>query len=103
MDNWIDLSNIPQVNKHGQMGFDWENSIDCICNFCCENVLGQLKIIEYDVKKHILSVLYNNNLKYIDIASFKKAHLRTLIGKRTKDFKVDIGETFFDNKRNDYF
>lgn len=100
MNNWIDLSEIPQTKKYGKVGYNWENSIGCICNFNCEDTLGELKIVEYDVKKHKLSVLYNNNLKYIDIGSFKSANLRTLIGKRTKDFKVNIGETFVDDKRN---
>lgn len=100
MENWIDLSNIPQAKKHGRIGYDWEKSIECICSFSCEGIQGQLKIVEYDVKKHRLSVLYNNNLRFIDIGSFKKAHLRTVIGKRTKDFKINIGETFADDKRN---
>lgn len=100
MNNWIDLSNVPQTKKHGRVGYNWEKSIGCICNFSCEGVLGQLKIVEYDVKKHKFTILYNGGLNYIDMDSFKNARLRTVIGKRTKDFKVNIGEVFIDDKRN---
>lgn len=100
MENWIDLSGIPKAKKHGQVGYDWENSIGCSCDFGCQDILGQLKIVDYDVKKHVITVSYNDNLKRIDIGSFKKAQLRSVVGKRTKDFKVNIGETFTNNKRN---
>ena len=100
MENWIDLSGIPKAKKHGQVGYDWENSIGCSCDFGCQDILGQLKIVDYDVKKRVITVSYNDNLKRIDIGSFKKAQLRSVIGKRTKDFKVNIGETFTNNKRN---
>lgn len=100
MENWIDLSGIPKAKKHGQVGYDWENSIGCSCDFGCQDILGQLKIVDYDVKKRVITVSYNDNLKRIDIGSFKKAQLRSVIGKRTKDFKVNIGETFINNKRN---
>lgn len=100
MENWIDLSGIPKAKKHGQVGYDWENSIGCSCDFGCQDILGQLKIVDYDVKKRVITVSYNDNLKRIDIGSFKKAQLRSVIGKRTKDFKVNIGETFTDDKRN---
>lgn len=100
MENWIDLSGIPKAKKHGQVGYDWENSIGCSCDFGCQDILGQLKIVDYDVKKRVITVSYNDNLKRIDIGSFKKAQLRSVVGKRTKDFKVNIGETFTNNKRN---
>lgn len=100
MSNWIDLSNIPRTKKHGRIVYDWENSIGCECCFECQGVNGKLKINNYDVKTHKFTIDYKNILNTIDMDSFKNARLRTIIGLRTKNFKVEIGENFKDDNRD---
>lgn len=100
MDNWIDLSGIPQKDFSNKKVYDWKKSIGILCKFTCDNISGCLKIIGYDAKTHLLSVLYNDKIKTIKTDEFRLGKIRTLIGIRTNNFKIEIGEDFVDEHRH---
>ena len=100
MNNWIDLSNVPQRDFGNKKVYDWIKSVGVECKFSCENVLGNLKIVGYEPKTHFLSILYNNEVKPIKTDDFRVGKIRTLIGLRTNKFRVEVGDTFVDDHRN---
>lgn len=100
MNSWIDLSKIPQYYLKDKRVYDWKNSIGISCDFICEGITGVLIIVDYDSKKHKLSILYNNEVKQIDTDTFKAGRIMKLIGIRNDDFKVDVGTNFTDKNRN---
>ena len=100
MDSWMDLNNIPKKHFGNKEVYDWKKSIGIICNFICDGRFGNLEIVGYDAKNHLLSVLYNNVIKTIKTGDFKVGKIRTLIGLRTNDFRVEIGESFIDEHRH---
>ena len=65
MENWIDLNSIPQRDFGSKKVYDWKNAIGFVCKFNCNNISGFLEIVGYDSKTHLLSVLYNNEIKTI--------------------------------------
>ena len=100
MDNWIDLSNVPQRDFGNTKVYDWKNSIDVVCSFSCNNTSGLLKIVGYNAKEHLLSILYNNEKKTIKTDEFRVGKIRTLIGIRSNKYKINIGDSFVDEHRN---
>ena len=82
MNSWIDLSKIPQYYLKDKRVYDWKNSIGISCDFICEGITGVLIIVDYDSKKHKLSILYNNEVKQIDTDTFKAGRIMKLIGIR---------------------
>jgi predicted RNA-binding Zn-ribbon protein involved in translation (DUF1610 family) len=78
----------------------WNASIGYQVYFIHENIEGWLKIINYDVKTRKLTIDYNNELFYIFYGDFCKGGLCAILGIVTVDFKIEIGQTFKDDKRD---
>lgn len=90
------LDTLPkQYNK-----IDWKNSIGYKVLFVYEDLQGYVEIIDYKSNNERLTISYND--KTIDIArsSFKSGNIGRLLGKRSKDFKIEKKKVFKDNKRN---
>lgn len=103
MENWIDLKEIPKYKGTGTRGKlvnDWKNAYGCKCNFYCEGVSGFFTIKEYYKDKQTVCVNYNDKDKIIPTSYILSNNIRTLIGLRNKDFKIQIGVEFIDNNRN---
>ena len=103
MSNWIDLSNVPKYKGTGTRGKyvnDWKNASGCKCNFCCDNVIGYFTITAYDKPHQKLTINYEGVDKIVPTSLILTNNIRTLIGLRSKDFKIEIGEHFIDEHRN---
>ena len=103
MKNWIDLSEVPKYKGTGTRGKfvnDWKNASGCKCNFCCDEVKGYFIIKDYNKDKQKLTITYNNEDKIIPTSYILNNNIRTLIGLRNKNFKVEIGTEFVDDNRN---
>jgi len=78
--------------------FNWEKSIGYIVNFVYDNINGKLEIVNY--QKGYLFVRYNKITTKIFTGSFTNGRIGCIIGKKTKDFKIDVGQAIKDEKRN---
>lgn len=100
----IDLSNVPKTTlkctKNKKFKYDWKNSIGCKVNFIYDNIKGEIKIINYIIKKHELTILYLDKEYKINTPDLIKCNLGRILGKITSDFKIEIGKIFKDNKRD---
>ncbi|NFF77684.1 hypothetical protein FCV38_11995 [Clostridium sporogenes] len=100
----IYLDNLPKkegIGKNkGKQVIDWKNAIGKKINFYYDDIQGQIKIMSYESKKSYLCIKYKDNIVQIDTYNFKRCKLGKLLKKRTSEFKVEIGKSFKDNKRN---
>lgn len=77
----------------------WRKSIGYKVNFIYDDIQGELEIIGY--KNSHLVVKYKNKDTYtISANSFNKCNLGNILGKRMKDFRIEIGTIFKDDKRD---
>ena len=94
------LNNLPK-KKHGdKLVIDWKNSIGYKVRFIYDDTQGEFEIIEYDKKYQKLKIKYNDNEYCILIGNLKKCKLGNILNKHTYNFKIEIGQTFKDNKRD---
>ena len=100
MDNWIDLSNIPKYKTRSKNVNDWKNSLGCKCNFSYNGILGNFIIKDYDSSSRTLTVLCNGKEKKVNLSSIMHVRLKTIVGLRDKNFKIDVGARFNDNSRD---
>jgi hypothetical protein len=103
--NKDDLNNLPKkygigANKN-KLLYDWVNCVGYIIRFIYDDIQGIVEIIEYNPRKSKLKIQYLNN-KLFDIAtgSFLNCLFGGLLGKKTNEFKIEIGKIFNDNKRD---
>lgn len=102
-ENWIDLSDIPKykgIGTRGKYANDWSNAIGHICRFCCDDIKGYFTIKKYDKEHQKVTIEYNGNFSIIPTSYILGNNLKSVIGLRTKNFKVEIGEEFVDENRN---
>lgn len=92
----IDLSELPKRGKH----IDWKNSIGCKCMFVYDDINGEVDIIGYDVNEKSVIFNYKSKIDKIKRDSFSKCEFGKILGKRTNEFKIDIGTIFKDDKRD---
>lgn len=97
------LDNLPKWGKSGKGNegkIDWKKSIGFSVKFICDDIEGKLVIRGYDAKSRNLTVDYNNGLYTITHASFLKCNIGKVLKTRTGEFKVEIGTTLKNEKRN---
>ena len=78
---------------------NWKESIGYRIRFIYDNIEGEFKIIDY-IERDILIKYLDKDVFRIATSGFSKCLLGSVLGIRTKEFKVEIGETLKDNKRN---
>lgn len=79
---------------------DWKNSIEFTINFIYNDVEGEIEIIDYDTKEAKLTIKYNNKKFNIYSSKLLECKLGTIIGEISKEFKVEVGTHFKDDKRD---
>ena len=77
---------------------DWKNSIWYKIHFIYDDIEDDLEIINY--KNNKLEIKYKNKNKSIHTNLFIRCQLGKILNKFTNDFKIEIGQSFKDNKRN---
>ena len=88
-------------NGRHKSEINWKQSINCKVEFKYQNIKGSILIKNY-IKGKVpkLKVEYNDKEFDISTINFKNCNLGRIIGKKTKDFKINIGENFISNKVN---
>lgn len=98
------LDNIPTKKGLGANSnkdiFDWKNATNKLVSFIYDDIKGEIKIISYDSKKCYLTVEFNQERFSINAGMFKKGEISRIIGKKTRKFKVEIGQSFKDENRD---
>ena len=81
---------------------DWKNSIGYKVPFIYDDIEGEVEIISFANKESSKIIIkYLNNQPFeIRVKNFKKCQLGRILNKKTKDFKVEIGTSFKDDKRD---
>ena len=92
------LEDLPKKNKK----INWKLSVGHKVKFIYEDIEGSLKIIKYITKNNhpYLEVEYNDKTYICSSKSIIRCSLGKILNKITKDFKVEIGQTFKDEKRD---
>ena len=93
------LENLPRKRYKGKDCIDWENSKGYEVNFVYDDINGKLIILDYIKNKQILKIKYSNEY-LITTSSLLKCKLARLLGKKTSDFKLNIGQNIKDSKRD---
>lgn len=81
---------------------DWKSSNGYKLYFIYENIEGWVEILNYILNKNNtrLNVKFQNNEFEISSAHFAKCKIGRILGTRTPNFKIEIGQTFKDDKRD---
>lgn len=94
-----DLPKWGSGGKAKEGSINWKMSIGCIIKFIYDNIQGEIEILDYHDR-----YLY---VKYLDKAVFKifsgsfmEGKIGSLLGEYTQNFKVEIGDSFKDDKRD---
>ena len=98
----IFLDVLPKCTKWVNKGsIDWKNSIGYTVHFIYDDIEGDIKIIKYIKNKHASLLIEYDNSKYeIKCEYLKDCRLGYILGKITKDFRIDIGQVIKDDKRD---
>ena len=85
------------VNK---FKINWKEAIGYKVHFIYDDIEGEIEIVDYNTNDQRLTVKYKDRVKPINSSCFVKCSLGNILGKKTNDFKIEIGTTFKDEKRN---
>ena len=78
---------------------DWCNSVGMKVKFVYDDIEGEIEIKEIIDRLKIVAI-YNNKKYIIHKSYLKKCNLGSIIGVKTKEFKIEIGTCFKDDKRD---
>lgn len=84
----------------GKQVIDWKGSVGCKVRFIYDDVEGKIEIIDYGLKIGYITIGHKNKIIDIKPADFSKGKLGSLLNKYTRDFKIEIGQIFKDDKRD---
>jgi hypothetical protein len=91
------LENLPQK---GMNLIDWKNSIGYTIKGVYNDISFEFKIKNYQLKGQILTIIYDNKEFNITTCNLIKTKVGKILGKRTSDFKIEIGTNFKDSNRD---
>ena len=93
------LENLPKSKYGEEQRINWRQSVGEKVFFIFNDIKGYMTILSETDKEHIC-VEYNNNKTIILKQSLIKNNIRKILNIRTKEFKIEIGQTFKDDKRD---
>jgi len=80
---------------------DWKNSVNYKVSFIYDDIEGEIEIVDYDTKSGQLKIQYlKHDIFKTHHGNFMNCQLGKLLGKRTKEFKVEVGDIFKDIRRD---
>ena len=88
---YVETSHLPHDGKK----INWLKSVGYRCSFIYGDITGEVKITDYvfDGKVAMLTIQYNDKENKIKTDSFKYGELGRAIGRISRDYKYDIGQT----------
>ena len=97
------LENLPRWKDGNCKGsINWKESIGCKIHFIYDEVEDILEIVDYiKGRNQKVKVLYNGTIYEVSCDRMRKCQIgNQLLNKRTSEFRIEIGQTFKDNKRD---
>ena len=95
------LEDLPMKTYRGMNCINWQLAIGYIVKFTYDGIEGEIEIVDYDIKKQSLFVKYlDRNTSKISAFNFIEGKLGSIIGRYTKEFKINIGTILKDDKRD---
>lgn len=85
------LDKLPRL-YHRDDYIDWKNSIGQKVKFVYDDVEGEIKICDYNIKSQKLTIEYDKSIFNIGIKNFKKCCIGIIIGKKNLLYKYNIGD-----------
>jgi len=92
------LENLPRLKSSKLI--NWKESIGFIILFEYDNIKGELKIIKYDANSHSVTIKYLEEIFVINSCSLLNCNLGKVVGVYTKNFKIKIGTTLKNGKKD---
>lgn len=90
--------------KAKEGSINWKLNIGSVVKFIYDDIEGEVTIINYNrdyLDKGYLDIIYlDKDIFNLYAGSFLECKIGKLLGKKTKDFKIEIGAKFKDDKRN---
>lgn len=98
----IFTENLPKKTNKEKESINWKNSVGYKVHFIYDDIEDDIEILNYGITNNIykISIKYKENICSINVDNFKKCQLARILNKHTKDFKVEIGQVFKDDKRD---
>lgn len=97
--NKIFLDDLPKKRWSNKEVINWENAKNKTVKFIYKNVEGELKIIKR-LKNDKILIEYNNKEFKLPVNSLLYCQLGSLFSQKNGKFKISVGCTFEDDKRN---
>lgn len=97
------LDDLPRWGKGGKAKegtINWSLCVGMKVRFIYDTVEGEIEVINYGSKEQKLTVKYLNNNYDIKTSHFLNGKIGKVIGKKTNEFKAEIGQGFKDEQRN---
>ena len=96
------LDDLPRWKDGRYKGkINWKESVGYKVKIIYENIEGYVKIVDYISEKSCICVKYlDKDIYKIKASTFQKCQLGNLLGTKTSDFKIEIGQEFKDEKRH---
>ena len=85
---FMDFSNLPSNWR----GVEWGKCKNIKLYFEYDDIKGFLKIIEYNKKTRCIKFEYDSNIYKTSVNLFREGYIGDAIGKRTHNFKYEIGD-----------
>lgn len=92
------LENLPR-HKGTSGRINWKESIGYRVPFIYDDIEGEIEIINYDTGQE-LTTKYNQEFFKIKTQNFTGCMFGKMLGKITKDFKIEVGQIFKDDIRD---
>ena len=97
----IFLDDLPKGGLNRGNRINWKDSIGYKIKFIYDNIEGEFEITKYENKTEYIYIKYLDNKPFkIKIGNLKHCYLGNVLGISTSNFKVEIGQTFKDDKRD---
>ena len=97
--NKIFLDNLPKKKWSNKEVINWENAKNKTVKFIYKNIEGELKIIKR-LKNDKILIEYNNKEIKLPVNSLLYCQLGSLFSQKNGKFKINVGCTFKDDKRD---
>lgn len=95
------LDNLPIWEDTENKGsIKWDKTLGYLVYFLYGNIEGYIKIIDYIMLGQKITIEYNEESILIATGNFHYCKIGKLLKKKTSEFKIEIGTTFKDDKRD---
>lgn len=95
------IDDLPKYEEGRNKGnINWSKTTGDKVSFIYDDIKGIVLILGYNIRTRKLKIQYNKKIDEITTSGFIKCGLGNILNKYSKDFKIEIGTNFKDDKRD---